>query len=336
MQMTSLGDQARAFLMGRLNSGLRQELGQLSTELSTGKARDLVAHLGGDQQRHADLDHRLSRTRAYLAASRDAEMVLSTMQLSLSAIDTARQSLAETAIKITDAPGAVEIAVASRQGRQAFDQMVGTLNARFGANALFAGSATDGPALAPANAMFADLAAAAAGVATLADLQQVVDDWFDTPSGGFASMGYLGDSGAPPSRLIDEGLSVAPDVRASSDGIRTVLKQTALAALAADAGLSLSTVDRARAIRAAGDGLLSAAQGLVGLQADLGDAEGRVEETRVRHSSREAALQIMLTDLQSVDPYTTAARLQEVQTQLETHYTVTARLQGLSLAGFLR
>jgi flagellar hook-associated protein 3 FlgL len=42
------------------------------------------------------------------------------------------------------------------------------------------------------------------------------------------------------------------------------------------------------------------------------------------------------SDIVSVDPFEVATELQNLQVQLETIYTITARLSGLSLTKYLR
>jgi len=89
-------------------------------------------------------------------------------------------------------------------------------------------------------------------------------------------------------------------------------------------------------LRHAGEALIAGAGNLVQLRASVGSAEARVEEASARLSARETALEIARNDMSAADPYETASNLQEVQLQLETHYTLTARLSRLSLTEYLR
>ena len=61
----------------------------------------------------------------------------------------------------------------------------------------------------------------------------------------------------------------------------------------------------------------------------------KISAAETRNSSEESALQIARNDLTSVDPYSTATKLQETQTQLETIYALTARMSHLSLLDYL-
>jgi flagellar hook-associated protein 3 FlgL len=72
------------------------------------------------------------------------------------------------------------------------------------------------------------------------------------------------------------------------------------------------------------------------LRGNLGFAQARIEQAQTRNESEIAALEIARSDLLSIDPYEAATRLEAAQTQLETLYSVTARLSRLRLVDFLR
>ena len=148
-------------------------------------------------------------------------------------------------------------------------------------------------------------------------------------------MAYQGDTGPALSRRVDTDTSVQLDGRADDPAIKALLKAAATAAMAGDAGLALSDTVKSELLRSAGLQMLSAAQPLVNVQARLGIAEETVETTTVRQAAQKTAYGIMRNDLVSADPYDTAAELQQVQKQLETHYTLTARLSNLSLVEYI-
>jgi len=71
------------------------------------------------------------------------------------------------------------------------------------------------------------------------------------------------------------------------------------------------------------------------LRADLGAAEARIGQAESRIAAETTALQIARNDLVSVDVFETAGELEQVQFQLETLYTLTARAARLNLVNFL-
>ena len=128
---------------------------------------------------------------------------------------------------------------------------------------------------------------------------------------------------------------MSSDGRADDPALRSLLKAAATAALAGDPGLGLSDDIKSNLLRSAGLQMLTAAQPLVNMQARLGLSEATIEETTVRHTAQKTAYGLMRNDLVSADPYDTAAELEQVQRQLETHYTLTARLSKLSFVEYI-
>ena len=70
-------------------------------------------------------------------------------------------------------------------------------------------------------------------------------------------------------------------------------------------------------------------------QADLGLAQNRVTAASQQMTATRNALTTAADKLDGADPYQTALRINELQTQLESSYQLTAQLQQLSLAKFL-
>jgi flagellar hook-associated protein 3 FlgL len=334
--LPTLGDQAQSFQSSRLNTALKLRLTVLTEELSTGRIKDLATHLGGDNRRLADVERLMALTTDYTRAAKEAGQTLSIMQSALATVDQARGKLATETLKLGEVASPSQVSALAGEARQLFGAMVTALNARFGSASVFAGAATDRPALQPAPQMLAALSAAVAGAQTNADVIAAVDSWFDDPAGGFATWGYQGDDGAALSRRIDEGTTLSLPVRADDPAIRDLLKSAALAALADDPGLSLAPAAQGQLLSEAGRRALSGAQPLVGLRGDLGRAEQRVDEATVRQAARHSALNLIHIELTGADNFDTATALQEVQVQLETHYTLTARLSRLNLVEYLR
>ena len=79
--------------------------------------------------------------------------------------------------------------------------------------------------------------------------------------------------------------------------------------------------------------LLSAAEHVF---TDLGYAEARIEDSKVRQEAEASSLEIARNTLLGVDPFDVATRLTDAQQRLESLYAVTARLSRLTLSDFLR
>ena len=68
----------------------------------------------------------------------------------------------------------------------------------------------------------------------------------------------------------------------------------------------------------------------------IGTVEAQIEVARSRNSAEETSLDILRSEIGSVDPYEAGTRLETIRSQLESLYLVTARVARLSLAEYLR
>lgn len=336
MSMTPIGDLAGSFTSRLHTIRVKTDLARLNAEMGSGRPADPVAHLGGDTSRLAVIERDIGLAQARAAAATGLGKVLSAMQTVMDDLESVRSGLAGQLFMLTTGSPPADIAQAGAAGAAAFRDIVSRLNADHAGSALFAGAAFDGPALAKADAMLSSLSAAAAGAATAEDVIAAVDSWFDDPAGGFATMGYLGDTGLPLSRRIDEDVTLTLNARADHDAFRDLMRVTAVLALSADPALALGDSTAAALVAGSLSGLLSAGSALTDLRATTGLSEERAAEAATRHGARAAALTITRNELALVDPYATAIALRETETRLETHFLLTSRLSGLSLVNFLK
>jgi len=336
MSMISLGDLAQSFMLRQQNVHMRQQVNRLAQEMTTGQAADLARHLSGDVSYLSDIERSLGLLKGYQTTVSEAAVFTSAMQAALESIQTSSERVSRTILEISSS-GALATSTSTAQlAAQTFSQIVSTLNTQTVGRSVFAGNATDQPALAPAEHILSELQAAVTGQVSAATIRATVEAWFDDPVGGFESQVYRGsDISLAPYRLDRHG-SVDLDLRANSSAVKEVLKHSALAALAADTRLALEGSERADLLHQAGMQLQGAQDSLTALRADLGFAEARIEEGRVRLSSEKTSLELARNSLLAVDPFDAATQLQNAQSQLESLYAVTVRISRLSLAEFMR
>ncbi len=335
MAMQSIGDMSQAFLNRNHNARLRSDLNRLTNELSIGETTDPGRRLKGDLGQLSNIEGRVSDLSAYRIAGIEMGGALGRMQVSLDAIRRDVEQLSVEALTGTSSLSRDQIENLSSGAEQGFRTTVSRLNVRSGDRSLFSGAATNRNALASADVLLDALRAAVAGATDTAGLKAAVDDFFDAPGGAFETIGYTGSALSMTPRSIAEGETVSADMKADAPSIRSTLKGLAMVIFAAEAPFT-DDVDEARAlVSAGGEVLIRAGSDLTAAQAGIGRTEARVEGIRVANEAEATSLGIARNNLLGIDPYETASRLQEVQIQLETHYTVTARLSRLSLANYL-
>ncbi|MEI4232668.1 flagellin [Roseovarius sp. D22-M7] len=335
MPLQSIGDMAQSFAMRRQSIELNRQMDRLTQELSSGKASDIPRHLAGHLLQLADVERDLT----VLEARKDVASVAATdagvMQTALDRIQTATGDLATNALTAGFTAGSVQVPTVANEARAALETIIGALNTDVAGRAVFAGNRTDTAPLADADILLDGLRAALAGASDTTEIRTRLDTFFDDPAGGFATSVYQGGAAGLTPRDLGAGESVALDIRADDAALRGVMKQTALIAMLDDASLGLSLQERRDLAGTAGERLLEGQDKLTGLRANLGFAEERITKAESRISAGLASLTIARNDLISVDTPSTAVELEQVQSQLEMLYTLTARSARLSLVNFL-
>ncbi|HCQ65889.1 MAG TPA: hypothetical protein DIU07_12380 [Rhodobacteraceae bacterium] len=336
MNSISIGDLANTFLIQRQTTGLKSELTRLASELTTGQKNDLGASLAGDFGPYAGIERSLRALAAYATANTEAAGMLEASQLALENVQSMGQDLSSALLTASSAEDVVLIRVTAEDARQKFSAVVSSLNTSSADRTLFGGAATDRPALATGEQMLAEIVTAVAGETTAAGIVAAVDSWFDDAGGGFETMGYLGSSKDMGPMSIAEDETAAVGVRADDQVMRDTLKGYALMSLIAEGALDGDVAQQADLTAAAAEKMLTADGDITNLRARIGAVEARIEDAQARNAAEGAAYELARTQLIGADPYETATELQAVYAQIETLYTVTARIAGLNFTDYMR
>jgi len=330
-----IGDLAQIFRLAGRNAALGGRATTLSRELITGEAADPARRLGGDTAPLAAIEHGRARLEAYRLTSAEATTRAAAMQRVLATVSTTAGESADTLLSAATAGSGTMTTAAGAGARGAFLDVSAALNTETAGRTLFAGTATDRPALADGEAMLAAIEAAAAGAGTAADVMAAVEAWFRTPGGGFESTGYRGGTGAGPVQLAAT-TRVALDLTAADPAPRRALEALAMGALLADPTLLGGDAGaRADLARAAGERLKAAGGGLAAARGALGVTEQRIGAAQAANAAEADALTRARDRLIGVDPFRTASELEAVQSQIEMLQTLTVRMSRLDLVRFL-
>lgn len=332
MSMISFGDAATFLQQMRTTTSLKTDLNRLSGELSTGVSADLPERLGSQSSEFMLIRNEIEIIDTFARTSASLGNRLEQMQTRMEMVETLRVEVMSTAIGTGGSGDALPVA---RAAVGAFSSIVAQFNGTYGGDSLFAGTAVDGPALASGEDMLDDIVLSIGGATDETTILDAIDDWFDLPTGGFATMGYLGDTGNLMTRQIGPGQQVTIPARADDDGVKAVLKGIAIAAVVDKLSLSLSDQTQASLVEASGNALLSAASPFTQMRGAVGVVENEIALTLVSQDTQRTTLAMANNDMSLVDPYETASALQDVQAQLETQFIMTARISQLSLVNFL-
>lgn len=333
----NLSDLSQFFQLRRDTVRVRQGLAAATQELSSGKKSDLGKSLSGNFAPLVALDQQLSALAGYETNAKEAMLFADTTQIALERVKSVGDHLGTRLLGIAEADITSVGVVFSTESRGGFEQAVAALNSSVAGRSIFGGAATDRSPLADGGTMLAEIRAMATALpaTTAADIVTVVDDYFYTVGGGFETNGYAGSAAQISNFKVAEGREIEMPIKADDKVIRDQLRGLALGAMLEGAGVT-DTTQRVRLAHLAGEAIISNQDRMLSLQAQVGSAQARIETASTQNSSEKAALQMARSDIVSVDQYEVATELQNLQVQLETIYTITARLSRLSLTNYLR
>jgi len=327
--VTGGSELARMKMLQRLAIETRNKLDTAGEEMTSGLNSSRYEATGGNLTRLFALERSLDRNGVFTATISLTETRLDVMQTALGNILSPIEDLSvdmSAAVGIGDQAAALTHA---RTARQAFANTVSSLNSQVAGQSLFAGTATDRPALANADAMLADLDTLAQGSATAADAIAAIDAYFAKPAGAFYTTGYTGSADDLTPVDIGEGTRLDYGVRADQDELVAVLRSQAMAAVVAGGAFNGDADAQMALIGEAAASMLSAKEGVLDLRSSVGTRQEALETAKAQRTAERETLDLARNTIVATDPLEAASNFDALENQLNTIYTVTARLSSL-------
>ena len=333
MASISVGDMAQSLILSRQGADLKRKMQDLSTEVTTGLVANKTEQLRGNYVPIAGIEASLTQISAFHAVTSESAILTSAMQTTLGQISDHATALGSSLLAAAGGNSPTRIDALGTEAMQRLKSVMSSLNTRIGERSVFSGMATDRSAVTDTETMMTALDTAITGSISSADVETAVNAWFADPLGFAASVYTGGDPLSPIPVGPDETATI--DVTAVDPGIVDTIKGLAMAALLQRGALAGSDVARADLAKRAGESLASTASSRVQLSARLGTVEAGIANASLRNDTEKSALETARLDILAVDPFETATKLQQTQSQLESLYTITARMSRLSLVDFL-
>jgi flagellin-like hook-associated protein FlgL len=330
---------------------LRDRLGTLTRQVSTGQVGQTHGDLGAEARRAIDLRGEVARREAYSGAADTALARMDMTQSALSRLETIASNLSAEALRSrTFATSGVQ--ALARSAQSALAEAAALLNTRHDGDYLFAGSDLTGAPVPAGDAIASGpmATAIAAAVATLdptnaatvlASTALAATDPATRPFSAHLEGPALTE--ARRGLQLADGERVTWGVLASQDHagetalswgrelLRGLATLAALTTTSADQGAGYDTL-----LDTVGTDLRNAAGGMAQERGALGAAEQRVDSWRERHQDTLVALRGQLTSIEEVDLAAVSAALKETELRLSASYETTASVARLSLASLLR
>lgn len=334
MNLTQLGDLSQNTYMFTRGAQLKQNIAHLQQELSTGKTSDLTGRLGGNFNYIADIEKNLSRLDSFETIISETTHYVSMTQATVGRINDLAQRYSDDLLAVGGIAQEQQIDQLSDQSLDYLGQTIAALNTSVGGRSLFAGTDTDAVPVADAATIMSALVAEVGALTTASDIVQAVQDWFADPA-GFDTVAYNGSftDMAPVKISAEEEVSIAR--RADDSEFKQAMASFAVGALIDDPTLAYGAALKRDLVIATTGEMVATKDQLIGVQADIGFTESRIEDTSARNAAEKTSLSLAMNELVQADPYETITRLEEAQFQLEAIYTVTSRSSQISLLNFM-
>ena len=333
MPQVTMGDLTQTHLFGRRNATLKDSIQALSTETTTGLTAETTERIKGDYGALSGIEASLTRLGSFKLVTSETAALANHMQLALNTIADSGATLSASLLAAATSNSPTRINALGADADQRLQSALSTLNTRFADKSLFAGTTTDQAAVADAATLMSALDAAVSGALTPDDVEAAVNAWFDDPA-GFEATVYQGGAA---SSAIDIGpdQKAQIDITAQDPAIVSMVKGLAMAGLLQRGVLAGDDTSRAELAKKAGVSLSGSLATFAELTGRLGATEASIVNAGISNDAEKSALETARLGLISVDPYETASKLQDAQTQLETLYSITARMARLSLVNYL-
>lgn len=328
---------------------LQKRLSIAQKELSSGQHADMSVSIGSQMTRDSLLHLSVSDLDAITASNNVVSSRLDITQTSLQKLSTDAQAMRSALV--TAQNGVSNRGAIIQQAQTALSALTSSLNASSGGVFVFGGVKGDTPpitdtASAPPSAAKAALDAAFTTnfgfppsdprVSTITASQ--MDAFISGPMATlFSSASWTTDWSSASSSPLQNRISItqtsATSVTANDP---TFQKLAAGYTMLTNLGLSNLSNDAFQAVVTSATNYLSqGVSGLTGLQEQVGVMQSDVQSSQQNMATQKDLLNTQIGTLENIDPAQASVMVTNLMTQIETSYSLTARIQQLSLTKFL-
>jgi len=344
MALSSISTASLSSIMSASVNSLQVQLSQAEIELSTGKAADIGLSLGSSIGQDLSLQNQQTFLNSLIATNNLAGTRLDTSQTTLSTLQSTAQDFLSSVIQNSgsDSTGA-ELSQVATSNLKAF---IGALNASQNGNYLFSGintatkPITDFFASSSPNSQSVQAAITAAFGASpnystinTTDMSNFLASFDSLFTGASWTSDWSAASDTAQSTTIAVSHKEDTSVSANNTGFQQLAEAYTLVSQLGNVGLPDATY---KVVVAKAQTLISnAITDLTNLQASVGTVQSAITSSNTQMSAQLTILKTQVGNMESADAYGAATRVSNLQTQIETAYSLTSQLKQLSLVNYL-
>ncbi|UHS55655.1 flagellar hook-associated family protein [Agrobacterium vaccinii] len=337
MKTTPISSLSISSAMQLTVSNAQTEITKLQTEAVTGTYADVGLELGTRTSTSVDYNRESSRLQSIMDSNSIAEQRMDASQLAMENMSSSAQSLLNSVIALSGNTDASSLSVAKTTAMSTLENFVSYSNTSVNGEFLFSGINTDVQTLsdtfipditadfnAAFTAQFPDPSAVTAD-----DMKTFLADYQD----GLDWSAWTGASEATMNSRISTSETVSTSTTANSDGFKNLVLASVISSQLVNSGLNASALAVVNDTTTSLAG--SAISGIDTQRAQIGLSQERVEKANTYMSAQKTIIDTQLNNLIGVDTYEASTRLTTLLNQVETSYSITSKIQGLSLVNYL-
>jgi len=353
MKLSSISSSAIQNAMRLTITQSQNEMTQASLEATTGVYADMGVSLGGNISQSIDMTRDVSRLDSITASNSTAAARMTATQLGLTDMTGNSQTFLDQLVALQGNQDGSSIALTQTTAATTVSSFVADANQMLNGQYIFAGTNTDvQPVTDQTTAMTTAIqssltdymAAQSPPVTSAADLTG--DQMTDFITTNVEPM-FLDDTSATPnwtswSSASDQNMTSRINnsevVETSTNSNQSGMRYMAMAATVANALMGTTDLSKSALDAVTTSAISYARQGIDGMNAQaaqVGLSQARVTKANDAISAQKDIINNRIVDLQGVDPYEASTKVNSLETQLETAYTIVSKIQQLSLVNYL-
>ncbi|MCJ8053995.1 flagellar hook-associated family protein [Shinella curvata] len=330
----------------------QKEMLKVQEESVTGRHADVGAELGAKTARTLNLHRDLQRMESLKSTNALTTQRLAASQEALGQMSTAANDAMGVLIALSGITSADQLQLAQKNIGDALSTFTAAANTSFSGEYLFAGINSDvmpfndyfqtspvSDAKAAFDAAFLahftfDQTDSAVSSIDPADMQSFIDS---LETDFMSGVSWENNWSNASSENMNSRISASETVQSSTNTNVAGMRNMALGLVIGQELLALNISEASRKVvsDAAIDYMGRAVSGIDGERSKLGISESRVSQANTSLDAQITILSTSIKDMEGIDTYEAATRVTTLESQLSLAYTLTSRIQNLSLLNYL-
>ena len=342
MKTTSISTLSVSQTMQLTVQNSQTEIAKLQKESVNGTYADTGLELGTRTSASLDYGRESSRLQAIIDSNSLTNQRMDSSQLAMEQMSDSGQTLLDSLVALSGSSDKTSLQVSADTATSVLENFVSYANVSVNGEYLFSGINTDAAPLDDSfitdltddfNTQFSSFMSAN-GISSASDISSSqMATFLDDYTSSFDWSGWTNASDTKMTGRVSTSETVTTSTSLNADGFKNLVLGSLITSQLATAGLSAGALNKVNATVTNLAGL--SVSGIDAERSSMGLSQERVEKANTAMSAQMDIINTQLTDLVGVDTYDASVRLNTLLTQVETSYTITSKIQGLSLVNYL-